>query len=41
MDEVPFLLRAVLPTGFPNDGDVLRMIGEKCKANNKDRPMNS
>ena len=29
MDEVPIPLRAFLPTGYPSDGDVLRMIGEQ------------
>jgi formylmethanofuran dehydrogenase subunit B len=33
MDEVPIPLRAFLPTGYPSDGDALRMIGEKCGAN--------
>jgi formylmethanofuran dehydrogenase subunit B len=30
MDEVPIPLRAFLPTDYPSDGDVLRMIGERC-----------
>jgi formylmethanofuran dehydrogenase subunit B len=38
MDEVPIPLRAFLPTGYPSDGDVLRMIGEKCGANHQARP---
>jgi hypothetical protein len=33
MDEVPVPLRAFLPTGYPDDGEVLRMIGEQCGAN--------
>jgi formylmethanofuran dehydrogenase subunit B len=40
MDEVPIPLRAFLPTSYPGDGDVLRMIGEQCGANHQDRPMN-
>ena len=31
MDEVPIPLRAFLPTSYPSDGDVLRLIGEECK----------
>jgi formylmethanofuran dehydrogenase subunit B len=30
MDEVPVPLRGFLPTGYPSDGDVLRMIEERC-----------
>jgi formylmethanofuran dehydrogenase subunit B len=30
MDEVPVPLRAFLPTNYPSDGEVLRMIGERC-----------
>ncbi len=30
MDEVPILLRAFLPTSYPSDAEVLRMIAEKC-----------
>lgn len=30
MDEVPVPLRAFLPTGYPSDDDVLRMILEEC-----------
>ena len=41
MDEVPIRSCAFLPTGYPSDGDVPRMIGAKCKANHEDRPMNS
>ena len=30
MDGIPIPLQAFLPTGYPDDSDVLRMIGEKC-----------
>jgi formylmethanofuran dehydrogenase subunit B len=32
MDEVPIPLRAFLPTDYPGDDEVLRLIAEKCRA---------
>jgi hypothetical protein len=35
MDEVPIPLRAFLPTTYPSDADVLKMIGAKCLSNHR------
>jgi hypothetical protein len=39
MDEVPVPLRAFLPSGYPGDGDVPRMIAEQCGANHWGPPL--
>jgi formylmethanofuran dehydrogenase subunit B len=41
MDEIPIPLRDFLPTDYPSDGEVLRMIGEQCVANAEERPPNA
>jgi len=36
MDGIPIPLQAFLPTDYPSDCEVLRMVSEKCRANHQD-----